>query len=125
MERKEMEKLDVTKYVGEDTKVSTAEFREMPHGKVIFLESETIPFKENDTLPNDTKLTATLILPLRESEDGSVHIGIDSKTDKFLSSKKVDISKDIPDFELGKSIESLVGLKCKAQKNERGFLSLI
>lgn len=123
MERKETEKIDVTKYVGTQTEIVLAQYKTLKYGKVIFLQTAVIPLKDGDKLPNDSELTATKILSLFEDKDGNAFIGIDSKTDKFLKVKKINV-ENLPEFEDGLKIPEIERIKVICQKNESGFLEI-
>ena len=124
METRKLEKLDVTKYVGTDAKINKAEFQELKYGKCIFIETTPIPLIDGDTLPENAELKASIILPLQEDEkDDTVFIGEDTKAEKFIKAKGLKV-EDVPDFELGASLEMFLGIEVKCQKNDRGFLEI-
>ena len=123
MKSEKLEKLDVTKYVGTETAVNKAEFRELKHGKCIMLETAPIPLKDGDTLPDGAELKGSIILPLHENKDNEIIIGEDTKTDKFIKAKGLSVA-DVPDYEQDSTIEMFIGLKVIVQKNDRGFLEI-
>lgn len=125
MRRTEVKKFDVTKYVGSKAKIATAEIIAGKYGEVIKVETEAIPFKDDDSFADGKVLTASIMLGLAKDENGELTIGIDSKADKWLSAKGVDVEKDLPDtVAVGTKIEKLIGVEVVAQKNENGFLDI-
>lgn len=120
-----MERIDVTKYVGDDVKIVSAIFEDSKYGRVLKVETAPIPFKEGDTLPEGKKLIASNLLSImRDEKDDVYYIGKESKTEKFLLGKDIDIEKDIPTPEVGKTVKALIGLTVKVQKKDSGFLEI-
>lgn len=126
MERRETEKIDVSVYVGVKADIVIAEVRQMQFGKVIYLETGPIKQVDGHRLRDNKNLTATKILGLMEdNESGRLYIGIDTKADKFLKAKGIDIEKDIPsDINVGDRIKALELKKVTLQKNDNGFLEI-
>lgn len=126
MQIEETKKLDVTKYVGEKTKIAYACVEEGKHGRFIKVESEEIPFKEGDTLPERTGLRASVLLGLVLNEEtGEYTIIKDSKAHKFLTAKGVK-DKEIAELtgEKGELVACLIGKDVVCQKNEKGYLEI-
>jgi len=114
--------INADNYVGDKTTIAWAKIEQMKHGEVLRLMSEPLEFKGDDQLPEGKELRASRIFGLGKSEnDGALIIIENSKLEKFLKTKKVDIKKD---YGLGDTIEELVGVSCIVQKTEDGFLEL-
>jgi len=125
MKRTEVKKFDVTPYVGERTKIASAEIIAGKYGEVLKVETEVIPFKGDDSFGEGKTLTASMILGLQKDDDGTLSVGIDTKTDKWLTGKKINVETDFPDeCVVGTKIEKLVGLEVVCQKNDNGFLEI-
>lgn len=115
--------INADNYVGGKTKIESARIEEMKHGAVIRLASEVLEFKGEDELPDGKELRASRIFGLGKSEtDGSLIVIKDSKLEKFLKQKNVSIEKD---YELGDSVEELIGIPCIIQKTDDGYLDLV
>lgn len=123
MKRTELPKLDVTKYVGTKTRIEVAEVREAKFGTILFVETSAIPFKDGDSLPDGRTLKASIMLGFSKEGD-ELTVGIDSKLDKFLKAKGVNV-EGIPDsISIGDSVVALIGTEVIAQKNQGGFLEI-
>jgi len=125
MKREETKKFDVNPYVGEKSKIVKAEIISGKFGEVMYIETDTIPLKGDDTLPDDKKLRASIMLGVQKNDDGELTIGIDTKADKWLKSHGVDVEKDLPEkVVVGTQLKVLIGKEVTAQKNENGFLEI-
>jgi len=124
MERKEIEKLDVTPYVGEKSEIVKAEVLSLRFGPVIKLETGPIPLKGNDSLPDGKIFRASLLLGLMTDDNGNYFIGIGTKLDKFIQAHKIDCKK-IPDILApGDLVHAFEGIKVICQKSATGFLEI-
>ena len=125
MKRMETEKIDGDKYLGDDITIVSAEIITAEYGPCLKVESGVIPFKDGDTLPEDKKLTASVMLGLKEEDDGTLYVPIDGKADKWLKKHKVNVEKDIPDdIKVGDRIKKIEGMKGKVTVNSKGFLDI-
>jgi hypothetical protein len=124
MKRIEMQKLDVTPYVGTKAQIVKAELIETKFGKAIKLETNTIDLKEGDTLPEGQQLRASMILGLIEDSEGDLSIGIDSKTDKFCKTHKVNMESIPNELAVGDLIKAFEGIYVVCQKNKNGYLEI-
>lgn len=125
MKKMELPKIDVVKYVGEDTMIENAVVVNTKFGLALKVESAVIPLKDGDELPKDKHLRASLMMSFAEV-DGEQCVGVDTRLDKFMISKNVK-PEDLPDkVEDGNIIESFLGKNCKVQLNAKtGFLDLL
>lgn len=120
-----MEKIDITKYVGHKCRIETAEIKESKFGRVIYLETENIPFQDGDSLPDNKKLSASKMLSIKFSEENGCYIGINSETDKFCQAKNIDVENDLPEnLDLGVKLDAFIGKEVVCQKNENGYLTI-
>ena len=120
-----MPKLDTTKYVGTDTEIVSATIITTKYGRCLHLKTAEIELKDGDTLPDDKKLHASLMLGFHENATGQTIIGKDSRLDDWLKSKKL-TGADIPDdTQDGEQLQKFLGLKVKVQKNKNGFLDIV
>lgn len=125
MKRQELEKFDVTKYVGTKAQIVVAEVRSGKYGEVIFLQTNPIPLKDGDKLPDGKQLSASIMLGLHKADNGELVVGVDSKTDKWLKGKGINVEKDFPDtVAVGTELKALLGKQVTCQKNENGFLEI-
>lgn len=113
--------IDAVKYVGDKTKIESARIEKMKHGEVVKIVSEEVPFKAEDSLPEDKKLHASAIFGLQRNEAEELIIIQDGKFDKFLKAKQIEITET---YEVGDNIKELLGVECVIQKNADGFLEL-
>jgi len=125
MKTVEMQKLDITKYVGTMTEIVKAELIQSKFGKVIKIETAEIPLKDNDKLPEGKKLRASILIGVSEQEDGSFAIVKDSASEKFCLGHSVKIS-DLPDnLSVGDLIKNFDGKKVVCQSTPSGFLTIV
>lgn len=123
--RIESEKLDVTKYVGTKADIVVAEVKEGKYGAVMFLQTNPIDLKEEDKLPDDKFLTASIMLGLVKDKEGNLGIATDSKADIFCKAQGVDVEKDLPDkLEVGTVLKVFLGKTIVCQKNANDFLEI-
>lgn len=117
MKRKQVEKVDTTKYVGQQTTIQNAEIVETRFGKA--LKVETPELEEN------TGIKASTMFSFGHDEEEGYFIVEDGKLDKFLKSKGVD-PEQIPDqVEKGVVVYPLIGLSAVVQKNTKnGYLEI-
>jgi len=121
MERKEMPKIDVKKYIGVKTTIESAEVISNQYGMAIKVKSYPI-----DKLEGDKELRASLLLNLSKGEDDKPYIGIDSKADKFMVSHKVDMESIPDELVVGMTILELIDIPVTVQLNVKtNFLDLI
>jgi len=127
MKRQEMPKLDVSEYVGEKTTIQKAEIQQQKYGIVAYFESDIIPFKDGDSLPDDKPLKASKMFKIFEDKDGILFVGIDSSFDKFCASKGIDSEKDLPEkITVGTVLKAFIGKPVKVQMQKNGnFLEII
>lgn len=125
MKTEELPKLDVTKYVGTDTEVVSAAILTTRYGRCLKVQTAEILLKGGDTLPDDKKLSASMLLGFHENAVGETIVARDGKLDTWLKGHKLS-GKDIPDgIQDGEQIQKLLGMKVKVQKNSKGFLEIV
>lgn len=123
MKKIEMEKLDVSKYVGTKAQIVKAEVIETKYGKCLKVETNPIPLTDGDKLPDGKIFRASILLSFAE-KDGEIFIGTDSKLDKFCKEHKISTA-DIPDdVKVGDLIKCFDGVKVICQKSKTGFLEI-
>lgn len=123
MKREKMPKLDVTKYVGDKGNIIDARYVNTKHGEAIKVTGEVVQLKDGDTLPEGKTLEPSRIFGLSKNEMGEIVIAEDGILDKFLSEKGIK-TDDMPEFELNKEIEVLLGKPYVIQKNDKGYLTI-
>jgi hypothetical protein len=123
MERKELKAIDADNYLGETVQIISARYINSKFGSAVKMTSNVIPLKEGDSLPDGKVLTASRIFSLGV-EDDEVFVPIDGQLDVFLKSKKIR-ADSLPEFEVDTEIPALLGVKCKVQKNKKGYLELV
>lgn len=120
MRTKEMEKIDVKKYIGRKVLIEKAEVVETKHGMCLKLESEVL-----EELKDDKFLRASLMLSFMKDDNG-LFVGEETRLDNFLKAKGVDpavIPENVP---AGVHIAELVGKECVVQLNTKtNYLDLI
>lgn len=125
MKRQESKGLDITKYIGEKTKIAYAEVVNMQYGLCLKAVTEPIPFKEGDELPEGKELRASKLISFAEQE-GNLVIITGSKGDQWLQGKGVtddELEKLTP--KEGETLTCLSGKKVTVQKKgETNFLEI-
>lgn len=123
MDRIELPKLDVSKYIGTETKIVSATVESMQYGAVLKLQTAPIELKDGDRLPEGKQLTASILLSLIE-KDNKLTVGIDTKADKWFKKHKVNIAK-LPEVKPGDRVTMLEGMTVKVQENiKTGYLEI-
>lgn len=117
MQRKEMESIDFTEYVGRDTVVDTAEVIETKFGLAIKLTSKQ--------LDDNKDVKASTLYSVQYSEDDGYYIGVGSKLDNFLVKKGLTADMLPDSIEKGMVIPVLTNVPVKVQMNvNTGYLQL-
>ena len=117
MQRKEMESIDFTEYVGRDTVVDTAEVIETKFGLAIKLTSKQ--------LDDNKDVKASTLYSVQYSEDDGYYIGVGSKLDNFLTKKGLTADMLPDSIEKGMVIPVLTNVPVKVQMNvNTGYLQL-
>lgn len=89
----ELPKVDVSKYIGEKTKIVSAETHQGAYGYYVKVEGEVLEtIGDGD---NAVQLKASAVLGLQEDAKGQIGWGEDTKMDKFLKSMGVEHFKDL------------------------------
>lgn len=117
MQRKELPKIDFTKYIGAKAKTDSADIINTKFGIAIRV-SATID-KENDVKAN------TLLSPILDKETGKYVIGVGTKFDDFLTKKGVDPADIGDELVEGGVVGALIGLDVVAQMGKNDFLYLV
>lgn len=89
----ELPKIDVSKYIGEKTKIVSAETHQGAYGYYVKVEGEVL-----DTIgdgDNAVELRASAIIGLQTDAEGKIGWGADTKMDKFLKVMGVEHFKDL------------------------------
>lgn len=125
MEIIDVPKIDVTKYVGTETTIESAEVINAKHGEVLKLKTKSIDLKGDDKLPTGKQLTASIMLGLQKSEDGNFKIGKDTKLHKFMIKHNIE-ADSIPDsLKVGDTVNAFVGLEVECQKSKNDYLEIV
>lgn len=89
----ELPVVDVSKYIGEKTKIVSAETHQGAYGYFVKVEGEILETLGTEDKP--IELRASAILGLQTDAEGKIGWGADTKMDKFLKSMKVEHFKDL------------------------------
>jgi len=123
MEVEEIKTINPDNYIGKDVDVVQAIYMETQYGPALKVISEVIPLVEGDSLPDDKVLTASKIFGLSKNAAGEIVIAKDGFLHNFLQAKNID-PKDMPKYEENLEVKKLLGIKCKVQKNKKGYLDI-
>lgn len=118
MERKELPKIDFTQYVGTKTEVDKAEIIETRYGLALKLTSKPLDEKVD--------VRASSLYSFNKDDDGSYFIGVGTKLDNFLKTKKLD-EEFIPEhIEKDMEVPMLRETPVVVQMNSKtGYLELV
>lgn len=114
MERKELEKLDVEKYIGTKTEIANAEMVTTKHGEALRLTTSVI-----DEAVGENGLRVNKMFSFMRGDDGKAYIGIDTKLDNFCKQKKIDVSKIPEDLNQEGLVDAFVGIPVTVQLSTR------
>jgi len=124
MKKQEMEKFDVTKYVGTKTQIAKAEVKRTKFGLAIVVETMPLTLIDGDTMPEGKILRASTMLSIIENPDGTQAIGNGSKADNFLKAHKISAEKIPETLNEGDLIKAFDNVFVICQKNDKGFLTI-
>lgn len=89
----DLPKLDISKYIGEKTKIVSADTHQGAYGYYVKVEGEVL--ETLGTKENPIELRASAVIGLQQDEKGVVGWGADTKMDKFLKLMGVEHFKDL------------------------------
>lgn len=134
MEKRKSERMDMSKYIGarksdgSDYKIMSAIVQKHEKfGYGVKLTTEAIQLTtEDDVKLGGKKITASVIFKLGFDEvKKELFVVEDSKLDKFLISKNIDVERIPSTAKKGDELDLFWGIPVKIQMKENGFLTFV
>lgn len=104
-------KIDLTQYIGKDTRIAAVEELEGDYGYFVRVTSEPVG------MIGENPLCASVVLGLQEDNNGNIGWGEDTKMDLFLKSKGVNHYNELPGV--------AVKVQIKTNKQGQQFLTMV